>query len=105
MIACLIRYKIDPFAGDDFNRYAEVWGEAIPRAGADLIGYFGPYEGSATTAFGIYMIRDLAEYEAYRARLKADAAGQANFAFAREKRFIRAEERIFLKPLCGPFDR
>lgn len=105
MIACFIRYEIEPFAGDDFRRYAEVWGEAIPRAGADLIGYFGPHEGSATTAYGIYTIKDLADYEAYRARLKSDAAGRANFEFARDRRFIRAEDRIFLKPLCGPYDR
>jgi hypothetical protein len=105
VIACFIRYEIDPFASDDFRRYAEGWGEAIPKAGAELIGYFGPHEGSATTAYGVYAIEDLAAYEAYRARLKADAAGQANFEFAREKRFIRAEDRIFLKPLCGPFVR
>jgi hypothetical protein len=105
MIACFIRYEIDPFAADDFARYAEGWREAIPRAGADLIGYFGPHEGSATTAYGVYTIADLAAYEAYRARLKADASGRANFEFAREKRFIRAEDRIFLKPLCGPHAR
>lgn len=105
MIACFIRYEIDPFAGDDFARYAEGWREAIARAGADLIGYFGPHEGSATTAYGVYTIADLAAYEAYRARLSADPAGRANFEFARERRFIRAEDRIFLKPLCGPSAR
>lgn len=105
MIACFIRYQIDPFASEDFARYAEGWREAIPRAGAELIGYFGPHEGSATTAYGVYAIENLAAYEAYRARLKADAAGQANFEFARERRFIRTEDRIFLKALCGPFAR
>ncbi|HEY5290091.1 MAG TPA: NIPSNAP family protein [Caulobacteraceae bacterium] len=103
MIACFIRYEIDPFAGEDFARYAERWAEAIPRAGANLIGYFGPHEGSATTAYAAYTIEDLAAYEAYRARLRADPAGKANFDFAKEGRFIRGEDRIFLKPLCGPF--
>src|SRR5437762_12337719 len=46
-----------------------------------LIGYFAPHEGSATSAYGLYNIESLAAYEAYRARLKADAQGQDNFAF------------------------
>lgn len=102
MITCFIRYEIDPFKHDAFARYAQAWGEAIPRCGAELIGYFGPHEGSATTAYGVYSIADLAAYEAYRARLRADPAAGANFAFAAEERFIRREDRLFLKPLCGP---
>lgn len=44
-ITCFIRYQIDPFQVDAFEEYARVWGEAIPRCGADLVGYFAPYEG------------------------------------------------------------
>jgi hypothetical protein len=102
MIACFIRYEIDPFKHADFERYAEGWRKAIPRCGANLIGYFGPHEGSATTAYAAYTIADLAAYEAYRARLKADPLGQETFAFAQRERFIRSEDRLFLKPLCGP---
>lgn len=105
MITCFIRYEIDPFKHAEFARYAEVWGEAIPRCGAELIGYFGPHEGSATTAYAAYNIADLAAYEAYRARLRTDASGKENYAFAREARFIRGEDRLFLKPLCGPYAR
>ena len=36
-------------------------------------------------------------YEAYRARLRGDAEGKANFDFAEEHRFILAEERTFLR--------
>lgn len=99
MITCFIRYEIDPFKHEAFARYARVWGEAIPRCGAELIGYFGPHEGSATTAYGVYSIADLAAYEAYRARLRADPAAVANFAFAGDERFIRREDRLFLKRL------
>jgi hypothetical protein len=102
MIACFIRYEIDPFRHADFELYAEGWREAIPRCGANLIGYFGPHEGSATTAYAVYTIADLAAYEAYRARLKADPLGRETFAFAQRERFIRSEDRLFLKPLCGP---
>ena len=75
MITCFIRYEIDPFKVDAFNEYARNWGQAIPRCGADLIGYYAPHEGSATTAYGVYNIGSLAEYEAYRARLKNDPMG------------------------------
>ena len=43
MITCFIRYQIDPFKADAFAEYARNWGQAIPRCGAQLIGYFGPH--------------------------------------------------------------
>jgi hypothetical protein len=101
-ITCFIRYEIDPFQKDAFVRYAQNWGQAIPRCGADLIGYFAPHEGSATTAYGVYNIGNLAEYEAYRARLAADPLGQENYAFAKAGQFIRREDRIFLKLASAP---
>jgi hypothetical protein len=109
MITCFIRYEIDPFKGAAFEEYARNWGQAIPRCGADLIGYFAPHEGSATTAYAAYNIENLAAYERYRARLRSDPASQANFDFARREGFIRREDRIFLRlvsaphaPLIGP---
>ena len=97
MITCFIRYEIDPFKLDAFDQYARNWGEAIPRCGADLIGYFAPHEGSATTAYGVYSIPDLAAYEAYRARLRVDPLGRENYEFAKREQFIRREDRIFLR--------
>jgi hypothetical protein len=102
MITCFIRYEIDPFKEDDFAAYARNWGKAIPRCGADLIGYFGPHEGSKTTAYGIYNIDSLAAYETYRARLAADPLGRENYEFARRERFILREDRIFLRNLSLP---
>jgi hypothetical protein len=96
MITCFIRYDIEPWGRDAFVDYARTWGQAIPECGADLIGYFAPHEGSATTAYGVYNIESLAEYEAYRARLKDHPPARKNFAFAQEQRFIRREDRIFL---------
>ena len=97
MITCFIRYQIDPYKRVEFERYANVWNEAIPRCGADLIGYFAPHEGSATLAYGVYSIESLAAYEAYRARLAAEAQGRENYAFAMRERFILREDRAFLK--------
>ncbi|MEZ5779256.1 MAG: NIPSNAP family protein [Paracoccaceae bacterium] len=97
MLTCLIRYRIDPTKRAAFETYARNWGQAIPRSGADLIGYFAPHEGSATRAYGIYNIENLAAYEAYRARLADDALGRENYAFAMQERFILSEERTFVR--------
>ena len=102
MITCFIRYEIDPFKTAQFEHYARNWGAAIPRCGAELIGYFAPHEGSATTAYGVYTIESLAAYEAYRARLRAHPLGRENFEFAQKERFIRTEDRIFLKLASAP---
>lgn len=99
MITCFIRYQIAPFKRDQFAEYARNWGKAIPRCGADLVGYFGPHEGSLTTAYGVYHIDSLAAYEAYRTRLAADPLGKANYDFARREQFIQREDRLFLKKM------
>ncbi|MEM1159934.1 MAG: NIPSNAP family protein [Pseudomonadota bacterium] len=100
-ITCFIRYELDPWKTDAFREYARVWGEAIPAAGADLIGYFAPHEGSTTTAYGVYTIDNLAAYEAYRARLAASDLGRQNYEFAQAEKFILREDRIFLKRASG----
>lgn len=96
-ITCCIKYTLDPFQHDAFEEYARRWGSIIPRCGGDLIGYFMPHEGTNNIALALISFENLAAYEAYRARLKTDAEGAANFAFAQEKRFILAEERTFLR--------
>ena len=100
-ITCFIRYRIDPFQRDAFAAYAEAWRRIIPRCGGDLIGYFLPHEGTNDIAWGLISFPSLAGYEAYRARLKADPEGRANFDFAARQRFVLAEERSFLEHLGG----
>ena len=95
MITCFIRYEIDPFQREAFSEYARRWGQIIPRCGGHLLGYFLPHEGSNYEAWGLIGFDSLAAYEAYRARLRADPEGRANFALAQEKRFILREERTF----------
>ncbi|MDC3347745.1 NIPSNAP family protein [Paracoccaceae bacterium] len=101
MITCFIQYQIDPAKKAQFEQYARNWGEAIPRNGADLIGYYAPHEGSSTLAYGVYNIESLAEYEAYRARLAADPLGRENYEFAMKEKFILREDRTFLKLASG----
>jgi len=97
MITCFIQYQIDPTKKAQFEQYARNWGEAIPRNGADLIGYYAPHEGSSTLAYGVYNIENLAQYEVYRARLAADPLGRENYEFAMKEKFILREDRTFLK--------
>ena len=94
-ITCFIRYRIDPFQRDEFAAYARQWLRIIPRCGGNLLGYFLPHEGTNDIAWGLIAFASLADYEAYRARLKADPEGRANFERARQKRFILSEERTF----------
>ena len=102
MITCIIRYQIDPYQRHQFEQYARNWGQAIPRCGARLIGYYAPHEGTTTTAYGIYDIESLAAYEAYRARLQADPLGTRNYELAGRERFIRREERQFYRLVSAP---
>lgn len=101
MITCFIRYEIDPFQRDAFAEYARRWGQIIPRCRGHLLGYFLPHEGSNCEAWGLIAFDSLAAYEAYRARLRTDAEGRANFAFAQERRFILREERTFTQGVQG----
>jgi hypothetical protein len=78
MLICSIRYQIDPTKRAEFAQYARNWGQAIPRCGADLIGYYGPHEGSSTLAYGIYDIPSQAE------------------------RFLLREDRVFFKRVSDP---
>lgn len=102
MLTCFIRYQIDPTKKQQFEQYARNWGEAIPRNGGDLVGYFAPHEGSSTLAYGVYHMESLAAYEAYRERLAADPLGRENYEFAMREKFILKEDRTFLKLASGP---
>lgn len=97
MLVCHIRYQIDPFKRALFEDYARAWLTIIPACGGKLIGYFLPHEGTNDIAHAMIGFDSLAAYETYRARLREDAAGMANFALAEREHFILREERTFLR--------
>lgn len=103
-IVCIIRYEIDPYQRDAFRQYAENWGRIIPRCGGHLIGYFLPWQGTNYVGWGLIGFDALASYEAYQTRLREDAEGRKNFAFARDRRFILKEERNFVEVADGTFN-
>ena len=104
-ITCFIRYRIDPFQRAAFRDYAETWARVIPRCGGDLVGYFLPHEGTNDVAWGLVGFDSLAAYERYRAALRADHEGRANFGKAAAERFILGEERTWLEDVAGTRDR
>lgn len=104
-LTCFIRYEIDPFQKDAFREYAEHWGRIVPRCGGHLLGYFLPCEGSNYEAWGLIAFDSLAAYETYRARLRADPEGRANFERAQRQRFILREERSFTEVVDGTLGR
>jgi len=103
-ITCFIRYQIDPFQRHAFRAYAETWARVIPRCGGNLVGYFLPHEGTNDVAWGLIGFDSMAAYERYRAALRGDAEGRANFAKAAE-RFIVREERTWLKDVATTRER
>lgn len=100
-VVCFIRYQLDPSQRDAFAAYARNWGSIIPRCGGHLIGYFLPYEGTNDIAWGLIGFDSLAAYEQYRARIKSDAQGRENFAFAQRAGFILREERTWVEAVDG----
>ena len=100
-VTVFIRYRIDPFKRAMFEAYARRWLTIIPKCGGDLLGYWMPHEGTNNIAFALISFDSLAAYESYRARLRADSAGIANFTFAEENKLILAEERSFLRKVLA----
>ena len=100
-ITVFIRYQIDPFKAAAFEAYARRWQAIIPACGGKLLGYWMPHEGTNNIAFALISFDSLAAYESYRARLRADGEGKANFDFAEEHKFILSEERTFLRKVAA----
>ena len=96
-LVCCIRYVIDPFQAEAFEAYAKKWLAIIPACGGACLGYFMPHEGTNNVALALLRFDSLAAYEAYRARIRTDEAGAANFRDAQEMRLILSEERTFLR--------
>jgi hypothetical protein len=100
-VTVFIRYQIDPFKRTHFEEYSKRWLSIIPRMGGDLLGYWMPHEGTNNIAFALISFESLAAYESYRAGLRKDSEGMANFNFAEEHQFILAEERTFLRKVVA----
>jgi NIPSNAP len=103
MITMCIRYTLDPFKLEDFERYAGNWPAPIKRCGGELLGYFLPtkFAGPTNIALALISFRDLAAYEKYRAALLKDPGAVANVADADKSKCILIEDRSFLQRVPG----
>ena len=82
-------------------RRAEAFLLVGQKCGGDRVGYWTPHEGTNNIAFALISFENLAAYESYRARLRADPEGVANFDFAEQNKFILVEERTFLRQVTS----
>lgn len=96
-VICHIRYEIDPYKRELFERYARAWITLIPKNGGVLLGYFMPYEGTNYVAHAMIGFETLDAYAAYHAKLAVDPPSVANFQFAQREKFILREEREWLR--------
>ena len=99
MVTCYLRYVIDPYKVDDFEKYAKMWIPLVNKFGGKHHGYFLPNEGANNITLALFSFPSLADYEEYRKKIKTDPACQAAFAFAEKTRCIISYERSFMRPV------
>ncbi|OGW73112.1 MAG: NIPSNAP family containing protein, partial [Nitrospirae bacterium RIFOXYB2_FULL_43_5] len=88
MVTCYLRYVIDPYKSEDFEKYAKMWIPLVNKFGGKHHGYFLPHEGANNIAVALFSFPNLTEYEKYRERIKTDTDCQAAFAYAEKTRCI-----------------
>lgn len=99
MITCYLKYIIDPYKTDDFERYGKMWIPLVNKFGGVHHGYFMPHEGANNVAYALFSFPSLAKYEQYREDIKLDVDCQKAFDFASETRCILSYERSFMRPI------
>lgn len=99
MVTCYLRYVIDPYKLEEFEKYAEMWIPIVNRLGGRHHGYFLPYEGANNIAVALFSFPSLSAYEEYRKVIKTDPESQSAFNFAEKTRCILSYERSFMRPV------
>jgi hypothetical protein len=99
MVTCYLRYVIDAYKLDEFERYGRMWIPLVEKFGGQHHGYFLPSEGVSNVALAMFTFPSLAAYEDYRTKSVDDPECQAAFAYARETRCIVSYERSFFRPV------
>ncbi|MBI4680402.1 MAG: NIPSNAP family protein [Nitrospirae bacterium] len=99
MITCYLRYIIDPYKIEDFEKYAKMWIPLVNKFSGTHHGYFLPHEGANNIAIALFSFPSLAAYEEYRGKIKTNTDCQAAFALAEKTRCIISYERNFMRPV------
>jgi hypothetical protein len=104
MLVCIIRYQIDPFQKEDFRKHGQNLIRIVPRLGGHFIAFMLPHEGTNDVAWALVGFDSMADYEAYRTRIKADTEGVEDAEWTARKRLILREERNFVEVVDGTFN-
>jgi hypothetical protein len=99
MITCHIRYIVDQDKLAEFETYARMWLELLPRFGGTHHGYFLPSEGESDVALGLFSFPSFAAYEDYRRDAATDPEVAKAMAYAKETRCFLRYERSFFRPV------
>ena len=101
MITCYVRYVLDPYKLDDFEKYARLWIPLVEKFGGTHHGYFLPHEGPNNIAVTLFSFSSLATYEQYRADSMNDEECMAAYDLAEKTKCIISYERSFMKPILN----
>ena len=99
MITCYLKYTIDPFKVEEFERYAKMWIPLVNRFGGNHHGYFLPHEGQNNIALALFSFPSLASYEEYRSKAKDDPECRQAMAYYKETKCFLSFERSFMRPV------
>lgn len=99
MITCYLRYVIDPYKLNDFERYVRMIMPLAKKYGGTHHGSFLPHEGPNNIAVQLFSFPSLAEYERYRTAVRQDEVALAAWRFQEETRCVVSFERSFMRPI------
>jgi len=99
MITCYLRYVIDPYKLEEFEKYAKMWIPLVNKFGGKHQGYFLPHEGANNIAIALFTFESLAQYEKYRKDSLTDIECQKAYDYANSTKCIISYERSFMKPI------
>lgn len=99
MITCYVRYVLDPYKLDEFEKYAKLWIPLVEKFGGKHHGYFLPHEGANNIAVTLFSFNSLAEYETYRTDSMKDPECQTAYKLAENSKCIISYERNFMRPV------
>jgi hypothetical protein len=103
MITCYVRYTVDPDKLAEFESYARMWLDLVPRFGGTHHGYFLPSEGASDIALALFSFPSLAAYEEYRRLSAMDSDVAKAVAYGKETRCFSRYERSFFRPVGAGF--
>ena len=99
MITCYLRYQVPLGKVAEFEAYAAMWLDLVPRFGGIHHGYFLPSEGASDIAYALFSFDSLAAYEVYRQNFGVDPDFIEADRIRDESGCVLRYDRSFMRPL------